>query len=205
VIDTTARRDRGVDETRDRLACLMGQARSEPHEVMAELAANQEWVDVSVDLPDPDPPPREPWWRRGPAARLTARWAPAMAVDPGRRRLMAVVLVGGLVLAVLVAIGVAVSSSGTEYEPPPVLPVAAATESTVRTADTAIVVSVVGRVVSPGLITLSEGARVADALRETGGPVAGTDLGALNLARRLADGEQIYVGVPIQHSRHYTA
>ena len=45
-------------------------------------------------------------------------------------------------------------------------------------------------------MTLAEGARVADALREVGGPVPGVDLGALNLARRLADGEQIYVGVP---------
>jgi competence protein ComEA len=196
VIDTTARRDRRVDETRDRLACLMSQARAEPHEVTTERVPNQEWVDVSVDPPDLDPPPHEPWWRRGLAARLLSQWTPAVAVDVGRRRLMAVVLVGGLVLAVLVAIGVAVSSSGTEYEPPPVLPVAAATESIAKAPEPAIVVSVVGRVVSPGLVTVPEGARVADALREAGGPVAGADLGALNLARRLADGEQIYVGVP---------
>jgi competence protein ComEA len=174
----------------------MNQARAAPHEVTAELAVNQEWVDVSVDPPDPDPPPREPWWRRGPAARLMAQWVPGVAVDAGRGRLMAMMLVGGLVLAVLIAIGVAVSSSGTEYEPPPVLPVAAASESIADTTEKEIVVSVVGRVASPGLVTLAEGARVADALREAGGPAAGTDLGALNLARRLADGEQIYVGVP---------
>jgi len=113
---------------------------------------------------------------------------------PGRRRL-AVLLVGGLVLAVLVAVSVAMSSGGVEHEPPPVLPVAAASAST-SVADETIVVSVVGRVARPGLVTLPEGARVADALREAGGPVPDTDVGALNLARRLADGEQIYVGVP---------
>jgi competence protein ComEA len=108
---------------------------------------------------------------------------------------VAVVLVGALVLALLVAVGLAVSAGGTEHEPPPVLPVAVATESTTR-AEASIVVSVVGRVTRPGLVTLPEGARVADALRACGGPVPGAALGALNLARRLADGEQIYVGVP---------
>lgn len=122
-----------------------------------------------------------------------AEWTPAVSVL-GRRRL-AVMLVGGLVLAVLVAVGVAMSSGGVEHEPPPVLPVAAASASTSDTEDS-IVVSVVGRVVRPGLVTLPEGARVADALREAGGPVPDADVGALNLARRLADGEQIYVGVP---------
>lgn len=112
----------------------------------------------------------------------------------GGRRRLAVVLVGLLVLAVLVAVGVAMSSGGEEHETPPVLPVAA--ESSASAADTSIVVSVVGQVARPGLVRLPEGARVADALQATGGVIPGVDLGALNLARRLADGEQIYVGVP---------
>lgn len=122
--------------------------------------------------------------------RLHATWAP----EAGRRRTAAMVLVGGLVLAVLITIGVAMSSPGTEHEVPPALPVAAVSESTAAPAS--IVVSVVGRVARPGLVTLSEGARVADALRETGGLLPGVDPGPLNFARRLADGEQIYVGVP---------
>jgi competence protein ComEA len=113
----------------------------------------------------------------------------------GRRRLV-VALVGGLVLAVLVAVGVATSSGGVEHEAPPVVSVAAATESPSAAAETTIVVSVVGHVARPGLVTLPEGARVADALRAVDGPVPGVDLGALNLARRLADGEQLYVGIP---------
>lgn len=191
MIETTARRERRTDETRDRLASLMGQARAEPRGEITELPPDQEWEDVSAD--PPDPPPREPWWRRGPAARLMAEWAPGTA--GGGRHKLAVAVVGGLVLAVMIAVGVAVSSGGTEHEVPPLLPVAAASVST-QPAETSIVVSVVGRVARPGLVTLPDGARIADALRETGGAVSGADLGALNLARRLADGEQIYVGVP---------
>lgn len=119
-----------------------------------------------------------------------------METSLGGRRRMAMLLVGGLALAVLVAIGVAMSSGGVEHEAPPVLPVAAASASSSPVEEASIVVSVVGHVASPGLVTLPEGARVADALRETGGPVPGVDLGSLNLARRLADGEQVYVGIP---------
>jgi len=169
----------------------MSQARADPPKQTAELPADQQWEDVSADPPDPPP---EPWWRRGLAGRLMEHWAPGV-VDLRRRRLVAVVLAGGLVLAVLVAVGVAVSSPGTEHEAPPVLPVAAASiESTPAAAS--IVVSVVGQVGTPGLVTLPDGARVADALQASGGVIGGVDLGGLNLARRLADGEQIYVGIP---------
>jgi competence protein ComEA len=48
----------------------------------------------------------------------------------------------------------------------------------------------------PGIATLPLGARVADALEAAGGPRPGVRLGALNLARVLADGEQVLVGVP---------
>lgn len=167
----------------------MSQAKAEPQGEVVELPPDQQWEDVSAD--PPDPPPRVPWWRIGRTGRLVAEWVPEVSVG-GRRRLAAA-LVGGLVLVVLVSVAVAMSAGGVEHEPPPVLPVAAASPST---AEEAIVVSVVGRVASPGLVTLPDGARVADALREVGGPVPGVDLGSLNLARRLADGEQIYVGVP---------
>jgi competence protein ComEA len=171
----------------------MSQANSAPPEPVVEPAVDEQWVDVSAEPPEPEPPPRDPWWRRGLTTRLTAGW-PAGTVDSARQRLTPMVLVGGFVIAVLIAVGLAVSSSGTEHEAPPVLPVAAATESAAPA--TSIVVSVVGKVVTPGLVTLAEGARVADALRLAGGPVAGADLTGLNLARKLADGEQIYVGVP---------
>lgn len=169
----------------------MGQAHTEPRQEAAELPTDQRWEDVSTD--PPDPPPREPWWRRGWAGQLLADWIPDVSVG-GRRRLT-VALVGGLLLTVLIGAGVALTSRRVEHEPPPVLPVAASSVTS-STTEKPIVVSVVGQVVRPGLVTLPEGARVADALRETGGTVPGADIGALNLARRLADGEQIYVGIP---------
>ena len=58
-----------------------------------------------------------------------------------------------------------------------------------------LVVAVVGRVARPGLVTLPAGARVADAIQAAGGPLPGTDLGFLNVARKVVDGEEIAVGV----------
>ena len=57
----------------------------------------------------------------------------------------------------------------------------------------AVVVSVVGLVHAPGLVTLAPGARIADALHAAGDPLDGADTVGLNLARRVADGEQIVV------------
>ncbi|MFF2957247.1 helix-hairpin-helix domain-containing protein [Kitasatospora sp. NPDC057965] len=59
-----------------------------------------------------------------------------------------------------------------------------------------VVVDIGGRVGSPGVHILPGGSRVADALRVAGGPLPGTDTRNLNLARVLADGEQILVGEP---------
>lgn len=59
-----------------------------------------------------------------------------------------------------------------------------------------IVVSVIGFVATPGLVTLPEGSRVADAIAASGGATPETDLTTVNLARVLTDGEQIAVGVP---------
>ena len=58
-----------------------------------------------------------------------------------------------------------------------------------------MVVSVVGLVHKPGLVTLAPGARIADALQAAGGPTDGADTIGLNMARPLGDGEQIVVGL----------
>ncbi|MER7115666.1 helix-hairpin-helix domain-containing protein [Saccharomonospora azurea] len=60
---------------------------------------------------------------------------------------------------------------------------------------TSLVVSVVGTVAEPGLITVEPGARVADAIELAGGASRDSDLHTVNLARKVSDGEQIYVGV----------
>jgi competence protein ComEA len=56
-----------------------------------------------------------------------------------------------------------------------------------------LVVYVVGAVRRAGLVRLSEGARVADALERAGGPSRHADLTLVNLAAPVADGQQIVV------------
>jgi competence protein ComEA len=59
-----------------------------------------------------------------------------------------------------------------------------------------IVVDVVGKVASPGVVQLPAGARIHDAIEAAGGALPGTDLTALDLARRLLDGQEVFVGIP---------
>lgn len=59
-----------------------------------------------------------------------------------------------------------------------------------------LVVSVIGQVRQPGLVTVADGARVADAITAAGGALPEADLTTVNLARLLVDGEQIAVGIP---------
>ena len=142
--------------------------------------------------------------------RLLDRWVPAgwreVRLDPGRRGAVALSVVA-VVAALIVAIGVW-RGRPVEQIAPPLTSIAAPTEGAhpptelssqprVEPAGTApLVVSVVGRVRHPGLVSLPTGSRVADAIGKAGGPLRGVDLSPLNLARRLSDGEQVAVGVP---------
>lgn len=64
-----------------------------------------------------------------------------------------------------------------------------------------IVVHVSGAVAAPGVVQLPSDSRVDDALRAAGGPTGDADLSVVNLARPLADGEQIHVPVPGEEPR----
>ena len=139
-----------------------------------------------------------PEQREGP---LVERWLPGGA-RAGRPRTAVLVMAGVAVLAALAA-ALGMWLNRPVVEQPPVLPVSA-TPTVAHSAETGrpgqpvgkLVVSVVGKVARPGLVTLPDGSRVDDALRAAGGPVGDADLSQLNLARKLSDGEQVAVGVP---------
>jgi competence protein ComEA len=131
--------------------------------------------------PGPAPPHGRPW---------AGRWALEL---PGARA--------------LIAVGVAAALAATGFlwlarpRPQPV-PAAAVRPSlaarppvaTASPSATALVVDVAGRVRRPGVVTLSPGARVIDAIEAAGGLRPGAGPGAVNLARHVVDGEQILVG-----------
>lgn len=72
------------------------------------------------------------------------------------------------------------------------LPVRVAARAADRSAAN-VFVNVVGAVRRPGLYRLKDGSRVADAVRRAGGPTPKAQIELLNLAARIADGEQIVV------------
>ncbi len=57
-----------------------------------------------------------------------------------------------------------------------------------------ILIHVAGKVKRPDVYPLLAGSRVSDAIKAAGGANRGVDLGDINLARVLIDGEQVYVG-----------
>jgi competence protein ComEA len=59
-----------------------------------------------------------------------------------------------------------------------------------------LVVAVTGKVRRPGVVSVPAGARVIDVVKAAGGTLPGADLAMLNLARKVADGELVAVGVP---------
>ena len=59
-----------------------------------------------------------------------------------------------------------------------------------------LLVHVAGHVASPGVVDLPPGSRVIDAVEAAGGFGPEADQGALNLARPVVDGEQVWVGRP---------
>jgi competence protein ComEA len=140
-------------------------------------------------------------WSLGLPAALRGR----VALSAGQVAVVAVLAVGGLALTCWWL----VRSTGHEVVAPTALrtpraalatpdgpAVASAGASPGAGASARVVVDVAGRVRRPGIAVLHQGARVIDALRAAGGARPGVDLGGLNLARVLTDGEQVVVGQP---------
>ena len=101
-----------------------------------------------------------------------------------RRRVLAV---GVVALLVLVVAGRVLSRPARTVVPPPVRVSAAASHAPAPM----LFVNVVGAVRRPGLYRLKDGSRVADAVARAGGPTPKAQIELLNLAARIADGEQI--------------
>jgi competence protein ComEA len=100
---------------------------------------------------------------------------------------------------VLLVAGVVVWRSGTSVAGGAVplgTPSPPATTASTVVADGPVVVHVVGAVVTPGVVTLPGGSRVGDAIDAVGGSTPEADLSAVNLARPLVDGEQVWVPRP---------
>jgi competence protein ComEA len=162
-------------------------------------------ADSHADNPDPQPEPEAPdedqnsllprWL---PDASQPAGWLARMRADPGRAGAIALAVVAAL--AVLVTIFTLMRDRPASVMSAKLPPVEKASTASPRSSanpgpDRPLVVSVVGLVHKPGLVTLTPGARIADALQAAGGAMDGADTIGLNMARPLGDGEQIVVGL----------
>jgi competence protein ComEA len=123
----------------------------------------------------------------------------AVLAGAGRQR----VAVAVLALGALFAAGVVWARATPRLTGPPAagepapaaqtLPRAAPDEPAPADPSGRVAVHVAGRVRRPGLVRLPAGSRVQDALRAAGGVTSGADLEAVNLARKLIDGEQVRI------------
>lgn len=116
-------------------------------------------------------------------------------------RILVAAAAGALVLAVAAAVVLLMPTAGSAVGQQPALLVTSPLPTGSSVASTpappsAIVVDVAGAVVRPGLVELSAGARIGEAIAAAGGYASNADLeaaAAINLARVLADGEQVRV------------
>ncbi|MEO3783128.1 ComEA family DNA-binding protein [Actinocorallia sp. B10E7] len=163
------------------------------------------WIDDEprhASAPGPAAPPLKPRPSLRGAGGLGAaleRWDPGIT---GARALAVVGLIAALAAGVLLWTGrpepepVPPASTGPDSPPPPAAalharPVAA---PTTELPGDPLIVHVTGDVRTPGVVTLPPGSRVTDAVKAAGGLRKNGKVGAVNLARKLTDGEQIVVG-----------
>lgn len=140
--------------------------------------------------PEPDADLDAPPARPAPRPR-------SVRLDLGSRGLRVLIVVGAVL--VLGTAGLLMREAPEVVAVPPLPPVAGpaveASPSAEPDPPASMVVSVVGAVMRPGLVTVPAGSRVADAVAAAGGHRPEADMLTLNWARPVADGEQVVVGV----------
>lgn len=105
----------------------------------------------------------------------------------------------GVSAALVLGAGVLVIVVGSEFlrslptGPEPLPMPSVPTEASAQTPELMVLVHVVGAVEEPGVVSLPENSRVHDALALAGGALEDAELGGVNLARIVYDGEQIVV------------
>jgi competence protein ComEA len=140
-----------------------------------------------------------PRWLPDGSASGRRDWLAAVRADPGRAGAIALAVVAAL--AVLVTVFTLIRDDPAPVVSAKLPPVEMVSSASPRPSgnpmppDQPVVVSVVGLVTTPGLVTLAPDARVADAVSAAGGVLGGADTIGLNMARHLADGEQVVVGL----------
>ena len=191
-----SRRSDDADLIRQRLRVLLDESR------------RPGWVPDDVDEPgDAEPEELRVAADHGLPAGVGRHRAPgsAVRVAPGRRAAWSLWVVG-LLAALLVVAGtwldrpqverVGVDPAPVEPAPTAGSPAASPPVGVAADSSATVVVSVVGSVSRPGLVTLPEGARVADAVAAAGGLLPDADPASVNLAAVVADGQQVVVGLP---------
>ena len=96
-------------------------------------------------------------------------------------------------VVVVLSIFIVIRGNTDEITPPPVV--------VEQVQAPQIFVDVTGAVNTPGVYTLTASSRVIDAIKAAGGSAPEADLSTINLARVLADGEQIYVDAAVTNSK----
>jgi competence protein ComEA len=205
----TSRRSDDADVIRARLRALLEETNRArgwlPDDEPVPDPEAEDWDDgdgdgdaaaVPVGEPDPDEPALPAGLGRHRSPQRTARW------DPGRlgaRSLWVAALVAAFLLVAWTWL------DRPQVEPAPVTPAGNAPSATspaepvvgeVAVTSAMVVVSVVGSVARPGLVSLPSGARVAAAVEAAGGLLPEADPASVNLAAVVTDGQQIVVGAP---------
>lgn len=194
----------GGDDDRAHTVARLNAVRRQPDSARANVLPERSRVEM--EDPTPDAAAQNPEWLLPDSHRLATPWSSVLPqrwrlarVDPGRQGAIALAAAG--VFVVLLAAFAVFRDAPTPAPAPPLAVVTADTADSEVTpapasaAEEELIVSVVGLVTHPGLVRLQPGSRLADAVAAAGGPMEGADLLALNMAARVADGDQIVVGL----------